>query len=59
MDKKDASFEAELDAAMNKFYEKFVPAPVREYIENRLEEAEAKPKRPPKTGGKENARPQS
>lgn len=58
MDKKDTSLETEMNVAMNKFYEKHVPAPVREYIQNRLEEAEAKPKRSQKTGGKENERSQ-
>ena len=59
MDKKDVSLVAELNTAMNKFYEKHVPAPVREYIQNRLEEAEAKSKRPSKSGSKENVRAQS
>lgn len=46
MAKKEVSIETELDDVMQKLYEKHVPAPVREYIESRPEEAEAKPKRP-------------
>lgn len=33
MEKKDASIEQELGAALQKLYEKYVPAAVREYID--------------------------
>jgi hypothetical protein len=46
MAKKEASIETELDVVMQKLYEKYVPAPVREYIESKSEEAEVKPKKP-------------
>lgn len=46
MAKKEASIETELDDVMQKLYEKHVPTPVREYIESRPEEVEAKPQRP-------------
>lgn len=46
MDKKDAALQGELDDFMEKLYEKYVPAPVREYIESKQPEPEDKPKRP-------------
>ncbi|OLN30104.1 DUF6103 family protein [Desulfosporosinus metallidurans] len=46
MSKKDASLDTELDDVMQKLYEKHVPAPVREYIENRDSEEQEKQKRP-------------
>ena len=48
MEKKDADLNAELDDFMQKLYEKYVPAAVREYIETRPETAEPKPQRPPR-----------
>lgn len=45
MDKKDAALQGELDDFMGKLYEKYVPAPVREYIESKQAEPEDKPKR--------------
>lgn len=35
MAKKDTEFQGELEDFMQKLYEKHVPAPVRDYIENR------------------------
>lgn len=46
MSKKDAELQSELDDFMQKLYEKHVPAPVREYIENRDSEEPVQPKRP-------------
>lgn len=46
MGKKDTELQAELGDVMQKLYEKHVPAPVREYIENRESEETEKPKRP-------------
>ena len=46
MDKKDAALQGELDDFMEKLYEKYVPAPVREYIESKQPEPDDKPKRP-------------
>lgn len=46
MGKKDAELQSELDDFMQKLYEKHVPAPVREYIENRDSEEPVQPKRP-------------
>jgi len=46
MAKKEASLETELDEVMQKFYEKYVPAPVREYIESREADDQPKPARP-------------
>ena len=39
MGKKDTKLQAELDEVIQKLYEKYVPAPVREYIESRDSEA--------------------
>lgn len=39
MEKKDASIEQELGDALQKLYEKYVPAPVREYIDEGGEDA--------------------
>lgn len=36
MAKKDLTLEAELDDAVDKLYEKYVPGPVREYIDDKL-----------------------
>ncbi|WP_283608444.1 DUF6103 family protein [Faecalispora anaeroviscerum] len=44
MGKKDTELQAELGDVMQKLYEKHVPAPVREYIENRELEGTEKPK---------------
>jgi hypothetical protein len=44
--KKDSELQSELDDFMEKLYEKYVPAPVREYIESKQSEPEEKPKRP-------------
>ena len=46
MAKKEASIVTELDEVMQKFYEKYVPAPVREYIESRDTEEQENSKRP-------------
>jgi len=46
MSKKEASLETELDDVMQKLYEKYVPATVREYIESRDSEEKEKPKKP-------------
>lgn len=35
MEKKDANFDAELNEVMNRLWEKYVPQPVRDYIDNR------------------------
>ena len=48
MSKKEADLNAELDDFMQKLYEKYVPAPVREYIELRADTAESKPQKPPR-----------
>lgn len=45
MIKKEVSIEAEMDDVMQKFYEKYVPAPVREYIESRDSEEQEKAKK--------------
>ena len=50
MGKKDTELQTELEDFMQKLYEKHVPAPVREYIENRESdepEAPRRPSRPP------------
>ena len=45
MTKKDADLQRELEDTIGKLYEKYVPAPVREYIEcNAKDEAAAKKK---------------
>jgi hypothetical protein len=49
MAKKDTEFQSELEDFMQKLYEKHVPAPVRDYIENREPdepEASRRPSRP-------------
>lgn len=48
MEKKDASLEQELADALTKLYEKYVPAPVREYIDEAAEDSksQAKAKKP-------------
>ena len=48
MGKKEADLNAELDDFMQKLYEKYVPAPVREYIESRSDSEEAKPPKQPR-----------
>jgi hypothetical protein len=45
MEKKDADLEGELADALQKLYEKYVPAPVREYIDEGGEDAPAPAKR--------------
>ena len=45
MEKKDISLEQELGDALQKLYEKYVPAPVREYIDETAEESNTSPKR--------------
>lgn len=42
--KKDASIEGELEEFLGKLYEKYVPAPTREYIESMDVLADAPPK---------------
>ena len=44
MEKKDASLEQELTDALQKLYEKYVPAPVREYIDESAEDSKSKVK---------------
>ncbi len=46
MAKKDLTLEAELDDAVDKLYEKYVPSPVREYIDDKLAEEAANPSAP-------------
>jgi hypothetical protein len=46
MGKKDSELQTELDDVMQKLYEKYVPAPVREYIDSRDSEPEDKLKKP-------------
>ncbi len=48
MEKKDASLQEEMADQLQKLYEKYVPANVREYIDER-EEEENKPSKPKKT----------
>jgi len=48
MIKKNADLNAELDDFMQKLYEKYVPATVREYIESRVAADESKPQRSPR-----------
>ena len=36
MAKKDLTLESELDDAIDKLYEKYVPGPVREYIDDKI-----------------------
>ena len=45
MEKKDANVEQELVDAMQKLYEKYVPAPVREYIDEGGEDTTAPAKK--------------
>ncbi|MEG1630969.1 MAG: DUF6103 family protein [Hydrogenoanaerobacterium sp.] len=44
MEKKDASLEQELSRELQKLYEKYVPAPVREYIDEAAEDSKSKAK---------------
>ena len=44
MEKKEASLEQELADALQKLYEKYVPSPVREYIDEAAEESKSKAK---------------
>lgn len=46
MAKKDTEFQNELEDFMQKLYEKHVPAPVRDYIENRETDEQEVPRRP-------------
>jgi hypothetical protein len=48
MAKKDTEFQSELEDFMQKLYEKHVPAPVRDYIENREPDEPEAPRRPTK-----------
>ncbi|ADL05349.1 DUF6103 family protein [Lacrimispora saccharolytica] len=47
MDKKEADLQAEMADQLQKLYEKYVPANVREYIDER-EDEEIKPEKPKK-----------
>ncbi len=47
MEKKEADLQAEMADQLQKLYEKYVPANVREYIDER-EEEEIKPEKPKK-----------
>ena len=47
MAKKDQTLEEELGEFLQKLYEKFVPSNVREYIEDRDDDAEEAPVRRP------------
>ena len=53
MAKKDLTLESELDDAVDKLYEKYVPGPVREYIDDQIADEAAHPpvprQRRPKT----------
>lgn len=44
MEKKDISIEQELSDALTKFYEKYVPAPVREYIDEAADDSKPQTK---------------
>lgn len=44
MEKKDISIEQELSDALTKLYEKYVPAPVREYIDEATEDSKPQAK---------------
>lgn len=61
MGKKDSDLDVELDAFVQKLYEKYVPAQTREYIESMAEpEEKSRPKRsrpiqPASVSGKEDA----
>lgn len=44
MGKKELELETEMTDALTKLYEKYVPAPVREYIDGRTEPAPVMPK---------------
>lgn len=57
MDKKELDLEAELTDALTKLYEKYVPAPVREYIDEADAPAPAapRPKRRPKPAAPKSA----
>ena len=44
MEKKDADIEQELADALTKLYEKYVPAPVREYIDEAAEDSKPQTK---------------
>lgn len=48
MEKKDISIEQELSDALTKLYEKYVPAPVREYIDEAAEDSKLTTKNKPK-----------
>lgn len=54
MEKKDASLQEEMADQLQKLYEKYVPANVREYIDER-EEEENKPTKPKKAANKSQA----
>jgi hypothetical protein len=45
--KKNARVEAELDELMQKIYEKYVPAPTREYIESQTPQTAPPPRQRP------------
>ncbi len=47
MEKKDADLQGEMAEQLQRLYEKYVPANVREYIDE-LEEEEVKPEKPKK-----------
>ena len=49
MAKKDLTLETELDEAVDKLYEKYVPGPVREYISDKAADEAAYPPMPRKT----------
>lgn len=57
MEKKEVSLEQELADALLKLYEKYVPAPVREYIDEAAEDgkvlAKAKKPKAPEQSGRE------
>ncbi len=53
MAKKDLTLEAELDDAVDKLYEKYVPGPVREYISDKIADEIAHPPIPRKRRSKE------
>ncbi|WP_066456699.1 DUF6103 family protein [Anaerotruncus rubiinfantis] len=53
--KKDADLMAELEETLDRLYEKYVPAAVREYIEGRAEEDDQRPARSDRVRRKQTA----
>ncbi len=55
MAKKDLTLEAELDDAVDKLYEKYVPGPVREYIDDKIADEASQPAVPKQKRPKQSA----